>query len=237
MGRRLEDVRKLVGAPNLKAFHAMLAEKVGDEADKAADDFPSYAAALTYHTPPFRDPPTIYLERIAARFPSINLAWLVTGGGEPRIADEHAKVFKSLDPRREALREAFQRGFRLRLRPHDRAFEAMEETLGQLMAATLDKGDLWGGWHGWQRAEHLLAERIGRAIYDGMQALGLLRLRDGLYQDEDGTWKNVKQATGASVAHLHAFTVRMCIAIEAIADAEGWVTTLEDDLRTSEQED
>jgi hypothetical protein len=91
LNRAVQDVR----APDVKAFHATLAEGAGD-------DFPSYAAALTYHGKPFRMPPVSYLARISEVY-DIRLDWLIHGSGEPF----GSRAYMEDNERRAAAEEAF----------------------------------------------------------------------------------------------------------------------------------
>lgn len=81
--QRLAKVCELVGARNVKEFHASLD-------GENLPEFPSYAAAQTYHGPPWRSPPAAYLARIIERYPTINPVWLFTGRGPHTVAEAQA---------------------------------------------------------------------------------------------------------------------------------------------------
>lgn len=79
MARRLEAVRERFGVPSLRAFHARLVD--GWEGPEVV----SYEAVRNYHYD--RDAPVAYLARVAAVFPGVRLAYLVSGQ-EPMMEEE-----------------------------------------------------------------------------------------------------------------------------------------------------
>jgi hypothetical protein len=74
LGKRLNDVRRIVGAKDLSAFYESLD-------GSRVKGFPSYASVCTYHGNPWRDPPTAYLKRIVETYPQVSMDWLVSGDG------------------------------------------------------------------------------------------------------------------------------------------------------------
>lgn len=71
---RLEHVRALKGVPDVKAFHAKLVARFGDEETR------SYASARYYHYD--RDPPVDYLHQVSVVY-DVPIGWLVSGEGSP----------------------------------------------------------------------------------------------------------------------------------------------------------
>ena len=71
---RLEHIRALRGVPDVKAFHAKLVARFGDEETR------SYASARYYHYD--RDPPVDYLHQVSVVY-DVPIGWLVSGEGSP----------------------------------------------------------------------------------------------------------------------------------------------------------